>query len=153
MRSRTTRESSLGASQDCSEPGGGSVESIRPWLSLTTAPPASRPAAPPYAPIGWTSGRGKTWTDPFDQQSTFSVPDQVYLTPVDTSTELINEGIQNSYSQWITTKLSDFNVRVNVPSVSDRQGAAEVKQSSAADLTRAEAILKEIEQAAKEHLA
>jgi len=49
-------------------------------------------------------------------------------------------------------KLSDYNVRINVPYVEDKQAAAEIKQSSADDLKKADAKLKELEQAAREQL-
>jgi len=49
-------------------------------------------------------------------------------------------------------RLSDYNVRINVPQVADRQQAGEVRQSSADDLARAEKLLAEIESAAAEHL-
>ncbi|MHC4982524.1 MAG: cyclodeaminase/cyclohydrolase family protein [Planctomycetota bacterium] len=49
-------------------------------------------------------------------------------------------------------KLSDYNVRINLPHVEDKQAAAEIRKSSADDLARAQAILEELEEAAKEHL-
>jgi len=49
-------------------------------------------------------------------------------------------------------RLSDYNVRINVPQVADKQAAADIKEASAADLAKAEELLAEIEQAAKEHL-
>ena len=49
-------------------------------------------------------------------------------------------------------RLSDYNVRINIPSVADKAAAAEIHQSSAADLVRAQALLEEIEAAAKEFL-
>ncbi len=50
-------------------------------------------------------------------------------------------------------RLSDYNVRINVPQVKDLTAAGEIKESSADDLRRAERILAELEEAAKEHLA
>ncbi len=49
-------------------------------------------------------------------------------------------------------RLSDYNVRINIPQVTDKQAAADIKQSSADDLTKAQSLLNELEQAAKEHL-
>lgn len=49
-------------------------------------------------------------------------------------------------------RLSDYNVRINVPQVTDKTAAGEVKQSSADDLARAEALLEEIEGLTKPHL-
>ena len=66
---------------------------------------------------------------------------------------LITDLLAGAVLAAAAVKLSDFNVRVNVPGVTDSRAAAEVKQSSADDLARAEALLAEIEQAAKEHLA
>ena len=42
-------------------------------------------------------------------------------------------------------RLSDYNVRVNIPTLTDSAAAAEVKQSSADDLARAVTLLDEIE--------
>ncbi len=49
-------------------------------------------------------------------------------------------------------RLSDYNVRVNVPNLADKQAGGEVKQTSADDLARANALLAEIEQLALPHL-
>jgi len=49
-------------------------------------------------------------------------------------------------------KLSDYNVRINVPYVKDTKAAAEIKQASANDLTKAQALLANIESAAKDLL-
>ena len=48
-----------------------------------------------------------------------------------------------------TVRLSDYNVRINIPSVSDKAAAAEIHQASANDLTKAQALLEDIEAAAK----
>jgi formiminotetrahydrofolate cyclodeaminase len=45
-------------------------------------------------------------------------------------------------------KLSDYNVRINLPQVEDKQAAAEIKKASSDDLARAQAVLAELEQAA-----
>ena len=49
-------------------------------------------------------------------------------------------------------KLSDYNVRINIPQVEDADAAAEIKQASADDLAKAQALLAELETAAKELL-
>ncbi len=49
-------------------------------------------------------------------------------------------------------KLSDYNVRVNVPQVTDKPAAADVAKGSADDVAKAQALLAEIEQLAEEHL-
>ena len=46
-------------------------------------------------------------------------------------------------------RLSDYNVRINVPQLADRQAAAEVHAASAGDLSRAGELLAEIEEASK----
>jgi formiminotetrahydrofolate cyclodeaminase len=42
-------------------------------------------------------------------------------------------------------RLSDYNVRINVPQLADRQAAQEIRQSSTNDLARAQALLEAIE--------
>jgi len=49
-------------------------------------------------------------------------------------------------------RLSDYNVRINVPSVADQDEGEQIRQGSRADLARAQSLRDEIEQAAKEHL-
>lgn len=51
-----------------------------------------------------------------------------------------------------TVRLSDYNVRVNVPNLTDKAAAADIKQGSADDLTRAIALLDEIEALGAVHL-
>ena len=51
-----------------------------------------------------------------------------------------------------TVRLSDYNVRVNVPNLTDKAAAADIKQASADDLTRAIALLDEIEALGAVHL-
>ena len=46
-------------------------------------------------------------------------------------------------------RLSDYNVRINVPQLADRQAAAEIHAASAGDLRRAGELLAEIEDASK----
>ena len=50
------------------------------------------------------------------------------------------------------TRLSDYNVRINVPSVADKAAGEEIRQASRADLVKAQALLDEMEEAAKEAL-
>jgi len=49
-------------------------------------------------------------------------------------------------------RLADYNVRINVPQVADRQAAEGVRQASASDVKRAAELRAEIEQAVREHL-
>ena len=51
-----------------------------------------------------------------------------------------------------TARLSDYNVRINVPNVSERAAAEEIRRSSADDVQRAKASLKAIEEALKDNL-
>ena len=44
-------------------------------------------------------------------------------------------------------RLSDYNVRINVPQVSDAAAAEEIRQASAEDMARADRLAQEIEQA------
>jgi formiminotetrahydrofolate cyclodeaminase len=46
-------------------------------------------------------------------------------------------------------RLSDYNVRINVPQLADAQGGKEVQQSSANDLARANQLLADIEKACR----
>ena len=50
------------------------------------------------------------------------------------------------------TRLSDYNVRINVPSVADKAAGEEIRQASRADLVKAQALLDAMEEAAKEAL-
>ncbi|MDY6913906.1 MAG: cyclodeaminase/cyclohydrolase family protein [Planctomycetota bacterium] len=49
-------------------------------------------------------------------------------------------------------KLSDFNVRINIPQVDDKKAAEEIRKSSADDLAKATELLETIEQATKKLL-
>ena len=51
-----------------------------------------------------------------------------------------------------TVRLSDYNVRINIPNLTDVDAAGQVKQSSADDLARAVALLDEIETLGAKHL-
>ena len=65
---------------------------------------------------------------------------------------LITDLLASAALAVATVKLSDYNVRINVPNLSDKQAAGEIKQSSSDDLAKADRLLKEIEDAAREHL-
>ena len=68
------------------------------------------------------------------------------------NTWLITDLLASATLSVAAVRLSDYNVRINIPSVADKAAAAEIHQSSAADLVRAQALLEEIEAAAKEFL-
>lgn len=65
---------------------------------------------------------------------------------------LITDLLASAAMSVAVVRLSDYNVRINVPNLADKQSAAEVKQSSANDLSRAIELLDEIENAAMEQL-
>ena len=65
---------------------------------------------------------------------------------------LITDLMASAALMAATCRLCHYNVRVNVPSLTDTQAAAEVKQSSADDLARADALLAEIEELGGKHL-
>jgi len=58
---------------------------------------------------------------------------------------LITDLMASAALMAAVARLSDYNVRVNVPNLTDTAAAAEVKQSSADDLARATALLDEVE--------
>jgi len=66
---------------------------------------------------------------------------------------LITDLMASAVLAAAVTRLSDYNVRINVPQVADKAQADEIRQGSAADCARAYQILDEIEQAAREHLS
>ncbi len=66
---------------------------------------------------------------------------------------LITDLLASAALSVAAVTLSDYNVRINLPNVSDKQAAAELKQASADDLARAKATFEAIEQAATAHLA
>ncbi len=68
------------------------------------------------------------------------------------NTWLITDLLASATLLVATVRLSDYNVRINVPSVADKAAAAEIHQSSANDLARAQALLEEVEAAAKTYL-
>ena len=65
---------------------------------------------------------------------------------------LITDLLAASALAAATVRLSDYNVRINIPSVDDKAAAADIHQASAADLVKAQTLLEEIEAAAKEYL-
>lgn len=68
------------------------------------------------------------------------------------NTWLITDLLASAALSAAAVRLCDYNVRINVPNLADKQAAAEVKQGSADDLARANALLAEIEQLALPHL-
>ena len=66
---------------------------------------------------------------------------------------LVTDLLASAALAAVVLRLSDYNVRINVPNLADKQAAADIKQASADDLAAAERLLAEIEQAAKGHLA
>ncbi|MCE5276995.1 MAG: cyclodeaminase/cyclohydrolase family protein [Planctomycetaceae bacterium] len=65
---------------------------------------------------------------------------------------LITDLLAGAVLAVAAARLSDYNVRVNVPNLADRPAAAELAMTSAADLSRAQRLLDEIEAASKEYL-
>lgn len=65
---------------------------------------------------------------------------------------LISDLVASAALAVATVKLSDYNVRINVPNVADKDQAAEIKDASAGDLARAAGIHEAIEQAVKDIL-
>ena len=65
---------------------------------------------------------------------------------------LITDLLASATLSVASVRLSDYNVRINIPSVADEAAAREIHQSSASDLARAQGLLEEIEAAAKEFL-
>jgi len=65
---------------------------------------------------------------------------------------LITDLLASATLAVATVRLSDYNVRINVPNLADQAAAADVKQTSADDLAKAQALLDEIEAGAKQHL-
>lgn len=65
---------------------------------------------------------------------------------------LITDLLASAALAVAVVRLCDYNVRINVPNLADKEAAADIKEASAADLAKAGSLLAEIEQAAKEHL-
>lgn len=68
------------------------------------------------------------------------------------NTWLITDLLAAAVLSVATVRLSDYNVRINIPSVADQAAASDIHQASAADLVKAQELLAEIEAAAKEYL-
>ena len=66
---------------------------------------------------------------------------------------LITDLLASATLSAAAVRLSDYNVRINVPSVSDKAAGEEIRQASRADLQKAQDLLDQIEQAAGKHLA
>lgn len=65
---------------------------------------------------------------------------------------LISDLVAGAALAVAAIRLSDYNVRINVPHVEDRAAAQEIHRNSAADVRRAEALFGHIDQAARKHL-
>ncbi|MDP7636133.1 MAG: cyclodeaminase/cyclohydrolase family protein [Phycisphaerae bacterium] len=68
------------------------------------------------------------------------------------NTWLITDLLASAALAVATVTLSDYNVRINIPSVTDKAAGRDIKQSSADDLKCAKRIHAEIEEAAKQYL-
>lgn len=66
---------------------------------------------------------------------------------------LITDLMASAVLAAAVTRLSDYNVRINVPQVADKAQAEAIRQGSAADCAKAQQILDNIEQVARQHLA
>jgi formiminotetrahydrofolate cyclodeaminase len=65
------------------------------------------------------------------------------------SAMLITDLLAGAALAVATTRMSDYNVRVNVPNLADKQAAEDLRAASAADLAKAAALLAEIEASCK----
>jgi formiminotetrahydrofolate cyclodeaminase len=65
---------------------------------------------------------------------------------------LISDLVAGAALAVAAIRLSDYNVRINVPSIADSAAAQEIHRNSAADVKRAEALFGHIDQAARKHL-
>jgi len=68
------------------------------------------------------------------------------------NTWLITDLLASAALCVAAARLSDYNVRINVPSVADEAAAKDIHHSSASDLAKAQDLLEQIEAAAKEFL-
>lgn len=60
---------------------------------------------------------------------------------------LISDLVAGAALAVATLRLCDYNVKINVPQLADRQAAAEIREASAQDVKKSEAILAALEQA------
>lgn len=65
---------------------------------------------------------------------------------------LISDLVAGGFLLLAAVKMSDLNVRINVPAVADEDAAREVRQSSADDCAKAAKMVELLETAAKEYL-
>jgi len=65
---------------------------------------------------------------------------------------LVSDLVASAALAEATCRLSDYNVRINVPSVSDAAAAADLRTASADDLARSVALREQIEAAVKDAL-
>jgi formiminotetrahydrofolate cyclodeaminase len=65
---------------------------------------------------------------------------------------LISDLVAGAALAVATLELSDLNVRINAPNLSDKQAAADIRQASKADLQKARALYAAIDAAAAAHL-
>lgn len=65
---------------------------------------------------------------------------------------LISDLVAGAALAVAMVRLSDYNVRINVPNVTDKAAAQEVRRSSAADVAHAEELFRRIEQAAQPYM-
>lgn len=68
------------------------------------------------------------------------------------NTWLISDLVAGAVLATATIRLSNYNVRINVPSVTDKQAGEDMRQASADDLKKAQALLEEIETIASQHI-
>ena len=66
---------------------------------------------------------------------------------------LITDLLASAALSVATIRLSDYNVRINLPSVADKTAAGELRQASTADLKRGVELFDAIEAAGGKHLA
>ena len=69
------------------------------------------------------------------------------------NTWLITDLLASAALAVAAARLSDYNVRINVPGVADRDAGEKLRQDSRADLDKAQAMLGQIEQVARQWLA
>lgn len=65
---------------------------------------------------------------------------------------LISDLVAAAVLAVATARLSNYNVRINVPNLTDKEAAADIRATSMADVARAQAMFEEIEKASVAHL-